>query len=152
MAQMKETIRIPTGFAPKVRKEIGQEIVELIRKRSESGMGVSKDSSGNFRHKKFPPYSKMYAESLDFAIAGKSKGEVNLTLSGDMLVALDVLSHSNGAITIGFEAGTEENDRAEGNIKGAYGGSPNPRKARNFLGITPGELAGILAKYERRRG
>lgn len=152
MAWMREKIKIPKGFAPKVRREIGEEIVELIRQRTESGMGVVKIGEGKWRHKQFPPYSKAYVESLEFKIAGKSKNRVNLTLSGDMLASLDVLDHSDGEILIGFERGSQENDRAEGNIKGSYGGKPNPRKARNFLGITPGELAEILEKYESRRG
>lgn len=122
----------------------------MIRTRTESGTGVKRTADGGFRHYKFPAYSKAYKESLDFAIAGKTT-KVDLTLSGDMLAALDVLGHSNGSITVGYEAGTEENDRAEGNQKGSYGGRPRPSKARSFLGITQSELDSILEKYERRR-
>jgi hypothetical protein len=124
---------------------LGKEIVEFIRQRTESGIGV-KETGRGFKNASFPPYSKIYKQSLDYKIAGKS-GNVNLTLSGDMLIALDVLSHKKGSVVIGYEKGSEENDRAEGNILGSYGGSPNPRRARNFLGISDADLATILEKY-----
>lgn len=141
--QQKLTVEIPKGIAPSDREAIGREIVEHIRQRTEAGKGVK-----NGRLYSFPGYSKEYTKSLDFKNAGKSKGEVNLTLSGDMLAAFDVLSTGPGRITIGFEAGTEENDRAEGNILGSYGGDPNSKKARNFLGITDAELRMILRKFD----
>ena len=146
MAQQKVTIDIPEHLSPDEREELGKSIVEFIRQRSESGIGV-KETRGGFKNYKFPPYSKIYMESLDFKVAGKSKSPVNLTLSGDMLIAMDLLSHKPGKITIGFERGSEENDRAEGNILGSYGGDPNPRKARNFLGIANEDLEDLLAPY-----
>lgn len=140
-------IEIPEGYSPEQREQIGQDIVEHIRQRSEAGVGV-KERGGKWVKSRFPGYSEAYAKSLDFKIAGKSRGNVNLTLSGDMLIALDVLSHRSDSILIGYENGSEENARADGNIRGSYGGAPNPRKARNFLGITPSELDAILARYD----
>ena len=65
-----------------------------------------------------------------------------------MLNALEVLETSEGSITIGYNARDKfNNDKAEGNILGSYGGDPNPAKARDFLGITEGELGTILNKY-----
>lgn len=91
----------------------------------------------------FKPYSKEYIKSLDFKNAGKTR-HVDLTLSGDMLAALHLLSHRSGNLNIGFENGTEENAKAEGNILGSYGRSPNPSKARDFLGIQPEKLAELI--------
>jgi hypothetical protein len=140
-------IPIPEHFDAAQRAEIGKEIVEFIRQRTESGVGV-KERGGKFVNYKFPGYSKTYIESLDFKIAGKSKNKVDLTLSGDMLIAMDVLGHEPGSILIGYEAGSEENDRADGNATGSYGGDPNPRKARSFLGVTDAELKLVLGKFE----
>lgn len=111
-------------------------VIEHIVERTENG--VDKDG------KKFPGYSKSYLASLDFKNAGKSPSKVDLTLSGDMLAALALLSERKGALTIGFENGTPENDKAEGNRLGSYGGDPNPKKARDFLGIDRRKLAELI--------
>lgn len=102
-----------------------------------------KDKDG----RSFPKYSDEYKKSLDFKIAGKSKA-VDLTLSGDMLGALTLLKDSPGKIVVGFERGSEENARADGNIRGTYGqDSPDPSKARDFLGVSKKELKHILSDY-----
>lgn len=102
--------------------------------------GVDKDGA------KFPGYSKEYMKSLDFKIAGKSKS-VDLQLSGDMLAAIKALKTTRNWVEIGFEKGSEENARADGNIRGTYGkSSPIPGKARDFLGISEKELVKII-KY-----
>ena len=108
-----------------------------------------KDKNG----KPFPKYSKKsnysesYKKSLDFKIAGKSASKINLQLSGDMLAAITVLKYAKDSVEIGFEKGSEENARADGNIRGTYGqDAPNPRISRDFLGISEKELSKIL-KY-----
>jgi hypothetical protein len=144
----KVTVDIGSGYTPNQRKKIAAELIDVMITRSEQGMGVY-GSGKNLTKRKFPKYSKMYIESLDFKIAGKSPGSVNLKLSGDMLAAIDLLEDRETKLVIGFEEGSEENSRADGNIRGAYGGSPNPRKARPFLGVTAEELESVLSKYER---
>ena len=133
------TLDIPEHLDGAQRLQLADDIIETIKRRTEAG----KDKNG----KSFPGYSKTYIESLDFKVAGKSPNRIDLTLSGDMLAALQLLGHEDGKLTIGFEPGTEENARADGNIRGAYGGDPNPRKARDFLGIAPKELDKILRHY-----
>lgn len=137
--QQKVRIKIPSSLDADAREQLSDDIIETIRRRTERGLDVN--------NKKFPGYSASYMKSLDFKIAGKGK-KVDLTLSGDMLASMDIISHRKGEIVIGFESGTDENARAEGNILGSYGGDPNPKRARNFLGIAPGDLARILKHYE----
>lgn len=144
MTWQRVKIEIPDTFGPKQREDLGFAILEFIRDRTKSGIGLN--ASGT-RNKSFPAYSKSYMESLDFKIAGKSSN-VDLTLSGDMLDAMDILNHKKGTITIGFENGTVDNAKAEGNILGSYGGAPKPSKARNFLGVTPSELKRIVEAFE----
>jgi hypothetical protein len=140
-------IPIPKTIKREYLEDLGHDIVEFIRQRTESGVGVTEsNNSTGYSNKAFPGYSKEYRKSLEFKIAGKSN-KVNLTLTGDMLAEMDVLKSKQGSITIGFERG-ENADKAEGNILGSYGGDPNPKKARNFLGISPSDLKKILAKYE----
>ena len=136
--QQKVLIPIPGGYTPQEREAIALEVVEFIRERSQKGR--DKDN------KSFVGYSERYRNSLDFKIAGKS-GKVDLTLSGDMLAALDVLKTSSRGLTIGYEAGDSINGRVEGNRIGSYGGKPNSKRARDFLGISKDDLSKILRKY-----
>ena len=124
------------GLSPDQKDEVADLIIERIVNRTDQG----KDKDG----RRFPGYSKSYKESLDFKVAGKSS-KVDLQLSGDMLAALSVLDKTSRSVTIGFENGSEENAKADGNIRGTYGNpSPNPKKARDFLGITIKELTDII--------
>lgn len=134
-------VEIPKAYKPEERQAIAYEVLEYIKKRTLSGV----DKEG----KPFPKYSKEYVNSLDFRIAGKSKGNVNLKLSGEMLNAMQVLATKSGAVQVGFDKSDKQNNgKAEGNILGTYGSSsPKPGKARDFLGITPSDLKNILAKY-----
>lgn len=138
MPQQKISLPIPSKTTRDERVAIADDVIEFIRSRTEDGLDK--------RGKKFKKYSKEYIKSLDFNIAGKSPGEVNLKLSGDMLAALKLLRQTENKIVIGYEQDSEENDRAEGNILGSYGGDPDPKKARDFLGIDKEVFAEIVAK------
>lgn len=137
MPQQKVIIDIPRDLKPAQRTELADLIIEHIYDRTVRGL----DKNG----KKFPGYSKEYIQSLDFKVAGKSKSNVDLKLSGDTLAAIKLLSHSTGQLRIGFTPGTPENAKAEGNILGTYGqSSPIPGKKRDFLGIEPSKLRQLI--------
>lgn len=135
MAQQKIELDIPSDLTPSQRLELADLVIEHIVERTQNGL----DKNGA----KFKGYSKSYMKSLDFKNAGKSKS-VDLQLSGDMLAALELLNDKNGKIVIGYKRGTTENDKAEGNILGSYGGDPDPRKARDFLGIDKKKLKELI--------
>jgi len=138
----KTTIHLDPEYTKDERLVIGQEIIDFIVKRTQE---KNKDKNNNT----FPDYSKEYVKSLDFKIAGKSKSDVNLTLSGDMLAAMQILNDRKGLVTIGFQNGTEENAKADGNIRGTYGQSRgSKKKARDFLGLTQKDLDTILKRFE----
>jgi len=135
-------ISIPKRLRPDQRLELADLIIERIVDRTQN---EHVDRYG----KDFPGYSKEYVKSLDFNNAGKSPGSVDLQLSGDMLAAIELLRHQPGKLKIGFQKGTEENAKAEGNILGTYGQkSPIRGKKRNFLGLTRAELDDILEMIE----
>ena len=136
MAWQKIDVEVPSDFKPAQRRELGDLIIEHIYDRTNSG----KDKNG----RKFPGYSESYVKSLDFKNGGKSKGNVNLQLSGDMLAAIELLSDKRGNIRIGFEKGSDENAKAEGNILGSYGGEPNSKRARDFLGVESRKLKELI--------
>ena len=143
MAWIKEKIKIRKGYNRQQRKIIGQEIIDFIIERTQSG----KDK----RNSAFPSYSKSYKDSKEFEIAGKSS-KVNLSLSEEMLNSIELLSHSDGEVVVGFNRNDSRNNGvAEGNIKGTYGqASPIPGKKRDFLGITAGDKGEIQDKYPLR--
>lgn len=137
MARVTELpLEIPKGLTKRQRKEIADLVIEFIVDRTLSGADVN--------GRPFKKYSKSYQESLDFRNAGKSPGKVNLQLSGDMLAALTLLEERDGKIKVGYEKGSDEEGRAEGNILGSYGGDPDPKKARKFLGIKDKNLKKII--------
>jgi hypothetical protein len=140
--QQKVTIKIPKGYDPDDFEQIGKDVIDFIRERSQSGVGVRKRGSG-FQTYDFPDYSDDYAKR-------KGSTRVDLTLSEQMLDEIEVLKVSKDSITIGFRAGTDVNAKAEGNQTGSYGRDrPNPRKARRFLGITGEELDAVLGAFDR---
>lgn len=135
------SLDIPDDLTPRQRQRVADLVIDHIITRTERGI----DKDGN----RFPAYSEEYIKSHEFKVAGKSKNKVNLTLSGDMLASLELLSDKKGKITIGFEKGSEENARADGNIRGTYGSSKgNAEKARDFLGIDDVTLKKIIREVE----
>lgn len=129
-------LTLPKGISKSERLEIADLVIEFIVDRTQRGLDVS--------GKKFVKYSPEYRKSLDFLNAGKKGKPVDLTLSGDMLAALALLKDTDGKIVVGYGRDSEEAGRAEGNILGSYGGDPDPKKARPFLGIKPNELKKII--------
>jgi hypothetical protein len=133
MAWQRFKVEIPEGFTPSEREAIAERIIERIRERSAEGTGIR----SNGRHFTFPGYSDAYINSDAFKKAGKSPGQVNLKLSGEMLEELSLISNKPTQLLIGFQNGTESNAKAEGNAK-----------KRNFLGLNKSELAEILSEFE----
>lgn len=130
-------IPIPKSVPKKDRLTIADLVIERIVERTREGV----DRRGN----PFPDYTDAYVNSQDFKNAGKSASDINLQLSGDMLAALTVLKEGSDKIRIGFENGSDENARADGNIRGTYGKARGSRKkARDFLGIDRSELRAII--------
>lgn len=129
------TFRVPLELDQDARNDIAIEVIDFIIDRTNRGLDKN--------NKPFAGYSDAYKNSLDFKIAGKSSN-VNLQLSGDMLSEIRILNIAvTGFITIGYEAGTEENDRAAWNTNNTR---PNFPK-RDFLGIKDSDLNNIVRSY-----
>lgn len=139
MAWQRVRIELPPDLGPAAREAIGIALRNRMQERAEQGLGVN--ASGT-RSKKFPDYNPEYEERK--RKSGRSTANVNLIFDGDMMAALNVISDRPGSVLIGFENGSEENAKAEGNITGSYGRSPNPSKARNFLGLPKAEINRII--------
>lgn len=136
-------IELDSEYTDAEREAIAYEIIERIRQRSLGGQGVYDGEIDDF-----PEYSDAYVKSTNFRIAGKNEDDVNLTLSGDMLASIEILENREGKIVIGYQNGSNENAKADGNMRGTYGkDKENPSKARRFLDITDTELNSILENY-----
>jgi len=137
MAWQKLRIEVPEDLTAGERKEAGQAMVDKMVENATNGLGVT-GSADNPRRRVFPAYTKDYAKA-------KGQTSVDLTLSGEMLSALKVISSKKGSVLIGFDSGSEANAKAEGNITGSYGQpAPNKKKARDFLGLLRSEVRDIL--------
>lgn len=144
MAWQRVKIPIRKKFKPEERRLIAQDIIDYIVNRTQKGLDKNENP--------FPGYSKEYTKSLNFKIAGKSKGNVNLTLTEEMLNSIKLLSHKRGQLLIGFDKSDSDlNGKAEGNIRGTYGQkTPIPGKKRDFLGIKQDKKKSIQDRYDSR--
>lgn len=134
-------INLSKKYKEDEKEAIAEDILDYIRERSAKGKGPGNSKwPGN--------YSNLYVKSLDFKIAGKSKGIINQSLSGDMLTELEVVDIQHDSITIGYNEGNPAKYKAEGNIIGSYGKSSGRKKyARDFIKLTSNEIKKILKNY-----
>ena len=116
-----------------LRTVIGQSIVEKILERTEKGQFLAQ-SKGAGR------YSKDYVESDEFKIFGKSQGDVNLTLKGDMLGQMRSVTKSRNVIRIDWNSSLQA-AKAHGHITGNVG------KKRDFLGLTKKEIEELKKEF-----
>ncbi len=114
-------------------EDIAQDVIDKMRKRAEKGYGVF-----NGVVKRFPAYTKQYA-------AKKGQTAVDLTLSGDMLSAISVISTRPDDLTIGIN--DENSPKAHGHMTGQYGKGPLPK--RPFIGLTSSDIDEIRRKYQK---
>jgi hypothetical protein len=136
---MRFSLNLPRDYGPLERQAIAQEVIDFIVKRTRDGKNID--------GRAFPGYSKAYKDSFNYKF--KSGGTVDLTLSGEMLDSIKLISQKPGKVIIGFDRGDNKlNGKAEGNQLGTYGSdTPKRGKARPFLGIKDTDLKAILKKY-----
>jgi hypothetical protein len=133
------TAFIDPNFDFSTRQDIGNEIIRYIQERSKNGRGIGNRSfSGPDGDNK---YSDNYTRTSDFR-NNKSGSIVDLTLTGDMLDAIQILDASiPGRIVVGYEDGFE-NDKARWMKEKGY----------EFLGLTDRELSDITSNYDSGAG
>ena len=132
--------RVPDSAA--FKEAVGQAIIDRIRERTAGNIGRDGKRFKNYK-KKTKANPNPYSESLEFKAAGKSIGDPNLRLSGDMLGFMDVIDESRDTITIGFSE-REDQLKAHGHILGS---NPGPRVRRDFFGLPGSEYSKIAAGF-----
>ena len=121
---------------------IGEALAERIRERAGDGQGLEFSSDGSAKTVKLKsPYSKMYAESLDFLAAGKSKNKVNMSLTGDMLASIQVEDLGDNKISVYIDGETE--------VLKAYNhltGDTVPK--RPFFGVSKKDVRDVIVDFQ----
>lgn len=135
--QLKKRLTIPRDFTQVERQTLADMVIQFIQDRTQKGKDINNVA--------FPKYSESYKDSLDFRIAGKTK-KVNLSQTGDTIASIELLSHGPGYITIGYLAGSFEND------KGVWLQRSDNGISRKFLGLTDKDLSRFINQVQRERG
>jgi hypothetical protein len=118
------------------KRAFGFNIIDKIVERTQN-KNIDKNN------KNFKAYSKSYIKSDVFDIYGKSRSDINMTLTGDMLSSMDVESVSATAINIYFPD-KENNDKAHGHINGIK--TKTGKVVRDFFGLPEDEELKVFAK------
>lgn len=102
------TNSLPESFLNRV----GQEIIDRM---------IDRIKDGNSVHGKgFKSYDEDYIDSDEFKAYGKSRNNVNMRLTGDMLNLIDIKAVEGTTIVIGWND-QESNDKAHGHMTGFQG-------------------------------
>ena len=128
---------ISPNFDFDTRRAIGQSLIDYIRRRAKAGRGANNQPMGG------PDgdnrYSPNYTKTPEFKAAGKSKGRVNMTLTGDLLDDLVILDASvAGRIEIGPEQ-TENKNKATWLREKGY----------DFLTLTQDEVNTVVRRFDK---
>lgn len=138
---------VDTSIDQDLQNEIAQATIDYIKAR------VIDENKGIGGVKLKAPYTKTYQDSLDFQAAGKSASDINMTLSGDMLGAMDVMADAGPLVLIGIDDDAQS-AKAYGHQTG-FKGHPNEAKLkkykREFFGITDAEFKNnVLPQFQDR--
>lgn len=136
--QLKRRFDLPSDFDSNDRALFGTLAIDQIVKRTLNHLDVN--------GKRLPNYSKAYSETLEFKIAKKNRSEPNNSLTGDTLNSIQILENGEGFVTIGYQDGTIENDKAQW-LQASDNGP-----ARKFLGLTDTEFEQIVSEVRLTKG
>lgn len=124
----------------RISRSLLNDAAELIKIEMLSYIGEGKSplSGGRWKKSLSKGYKARKQEESDASFA-------NLELTGDLLDSLSVEPTRRGTIKISIP--DEQEPKAEGNLIGSYGGSPNPNNAREFM---PAPSLGIDKPFKRQ--
>lgn len=124
---------------PALVAKIGQAMVDYMLERVDNGKGIGGVKLAS-------PYSESYAESLDFKAAGKSKRDINMKLTGDMLSAVDFDQDGN-TITLKIDA-PDQAIKAYGHQTGFEGHPTIKGPKRPFFGLSLKEIKNVASEFK----
>lgn len=141
--ELDEVFGIDFSDRRELREYIGQLIIDRIRDRTDNGVGMKFTDDGRGREFDLGSvkYSEKYIKSSEFKAFGKSKNDVNLKLTGDMLGLMDIIKQDDNTITIGWDD-SEQIPKAYNHIVG------DTVPARPFFGVSKSELKEIAKEIK----
>ena len=119
------------------RRLIAEDLIQKMIDRNDNNLGVNISSGKEVKLKS--PYSKEYSESLTFKAHDKSRGDVNMKLTGSMRASIDLISDSSKKLKIGID--NEDTPKAFNHQTG------DTVTKRPFFGVTKDDLNEIRDKY-----
>lgn len=140
---VQNTFYVPDSLNPLQREILADLIIEEIIDRT-------RERKIDVNGRPFVGYNEQYKESFEFDLAGKSD-KPNLTLTGNMLDSMKLISHTKGEIVIGYNVREDVAKQVEGNQIGASGKKGvigNPDKARPFIGLPKTVLKRLITKVK----
>lgn len=131
-------INLPQNLNNLQREAIGLDVIDFIIERTKSGVDIN--------HEPFADYKQSYKNTFEYKIGHGGSSDVNLTLTGEMLETITLLSHGVGFIKLGFS----DADAAK---KAKWISSPTGQKAgkqkpRRFFGINDKDLNKIINRHK----
>jgi len=120
---------------PSLQQSIGQALLDKILDRTDDGKFLKQSKGAG-------SYSDEYADTEEFRAFGKSKSDVNLKQTGDMMGQLGFQILSKNKIRFQWEDSLQA-AKAHGHITGNVG------KTRDFLGFTRDELDEVKRDFKR---
>ena len=131
-------INLPQNLNNLQREAIALDVIQFIIDRTKSGVDINNEP--------FADYKQSYKDTFEYKIGHGGNADVNLTLTGEMLGTITLLSHGVGYIKLGFSD-------AEAAKKAKWISSPTGQKAgkqkpRKFFGITDKDLNKIINRHK----
>lgn len=130
---LKEIFGVDFSNRRDLKEALGQAFIDRIVEKAKSGKRYDGKPLKS-------PYSKEYANSLEFKAAGKRRGKVNMTLTGDMLNSIDIIDMGANVLKIGIDDSLEAQKAYNHQV-----GDTVP--ARPFFGLNNKDVDEIKAEF-----
>lgn len=130
-------INVPQNLTALQREAIGLDVVDFIIERTKNGLDINNEP--------FAPYKSSYKNTFEYKIGHGGNSKVNLSLTGEMLGTISIISHGIGYIKLGFED-AEAAKKAKW-IQAPSGQKSGKQPPRKFFGISEKDLNKIINRH-----
>lgn len=129
---LEEIFGVDKTYDDVIKGQVGQMAIDMIVERTKNNKGINGRS--------LKSYSDDYIDSASFEKWGKSASDVNMELTGDMMLDLDIIEQTDTTVTIGFKNETNQMKAANHNF-----GVTLPE--RPFFGVNKQEIDRIKNEF-----
>lgn len=139
--QVKEKLK--DLYSAKNMKQLGKEISNIIRVRTQLGYGVAVPEGDRFKLKELTEKYKELRKHLDLD-ANTTPSRSNLTRTGQLLQSIDVITASEGQVTVG-----PKGSRSEGGTNEQVG-KYVAEQGRPFNNLSRAEVKQVVQLLQKR--